>query len=376
MRDSDGVHDKQRLQELQALPLDRKIQITQTRIIEWYTRNKGNVTVSFSGGKDSLVVLHLTRQLYPDTPAVFANTGLEYPEIRKFALSFPNVEEIRPTWGRAGKRRGRKPEEIMTFKDVLTYYGYPIFSKQISAIIEGTRINPNASRAARMFGEYNADWGAEHGKTSMFDYRKWRPVIPLPVRISDVCCKRSKESPLRRYQTRTGRAPITGTMAEESIQRRTAWYRTGCNAFDIEYRVSKPLSFWTGQDVLEYIKHENLPICSVYGDIVENPKTGKLQCTGCARTGCIFCAFGAHLERGETRFQRLARTHPKLYEYCMSGGSFQPNPDFDPSKPESDGSNRDVWNLKTLWQPDKGGLGMAKVFDMVNEIYGKNFIRY
>lgn len=101
-----------------------------------------------------------------------------------------------------------------------------------------------------------------------------------------------------------------------------------------------------------------------------------MQCTGCARTGCIFCAFGAHLERGETRFQRLARTHPKLYEYCMSGGSFQPNPDFNPALPESDGSKRDIWNPKMLWQPDKGGLGMAKVFDMVNEIYGKDFIRY
>ena len=81
---ADAVHDAQRLLELQALPLERKIQITQARIIEWYKHYHGNVVVSFSGGKDSTVLLHLVRQLYPDVRAVFSNTGLEYPEIQKF----------------------------------------------------------------------------------------------------------------------------------------------------------------------------------------------------------------------------------------------------------------------------------------------------
>lgn len=58
-----GVHDAQRLKELQALPLNRKIQITQTRIIEWYQHFNGQVCVSFSGGKDSTALLHLARQI-------------------------------------------------------------------------------------------------------------------------------------------------------------------------------------------------------------------------------------------------------------------------------------------------------------------------
>lgn len=53
------------LKALQALPLERKIFITQTRIIEWYQKFKGQVYVSFSGGKDSTVLLHIARQLYP-----------------------------------------------------------------------------------------------------------------------------------------------------------------------------------------------------------------------------------------------------------------------------------------------------------------------
>ena len=69
----DGVHDAQRLKELQSLDLIRKIMITQTRIMEWYQKFNGNVYVSFSGGKDSTVLLHIARQMFPDIPAVFSN---------------------------------------------------------------------------------------------------------------------------------------------------------------------------------------------------------------------------------------------------------------------------------------------------------------
>lgn len=81
----------------------------------------------------------------------------------------------------------------------------------------------------------------------------------------------------------------------------------------------------------------------------------KLCTTGCRRTGCVFCGFGAHLEKDETRFQRLKRTHPKLYSYCIYGGAY-----------DSDG----------IWKPDKNGLGMKHAFDELNKIYGENFIRY
>ena len=35
------------------------------------------------------------------------------------------------------------------------------------------------------------------------------------------------------------------------------------------------------------------------------------------RTGCMFCMFGVHMEKGENRFQRMHRTHPKQWAYCM-----------------------------------------------------------
>ena len=39
---------------------------------------------------------------------------------------------------------------------------------------------------------------------------------------------------------------------------------------------------------------------------------------GYERTGCVFCAFGCHLEKGMNRFQRLEVTHPKLHDYVIN----------------------------------------------------------
>lgn len=67
---------------MQSWDLQHKIQVTTTRIIEWYEHYNGQVYVAFSGGKDSTVLLDIVRRIYPDVPAVFADTGLEFPEVR------------------------------------------------------------------------------------------------------------------------------------------------------------------------------------------------------------------------------------------------------------------------------------------------------
>jgi hypothetical protein len=45
---------------------------------------------------------------------------------------------------------------------------------------------------------------------------------------------------------------------------------------------------------------------------------GIIKTTKAQNTGCMFCMFGVHLEQSPNRFERMALTHPKLYDYCIN----------------------------------------------------------
>ena len=287
-------HTKEELSALQSLPLSEKVLRTQTRIIEWYIKHNGNVYVSFSGGKDSTVLLHLVRQIYPDVPAVFVDTGLEFPEVKAHVKTFDNVVLLRPK---------------MTFPQVLKKYGWCYPGKDVARIVYYAR-RGSAWAVNKLNGVDN------DGKKSKFKqrYKKWRFLVDSPFLISDMCCHIMKKAPMHEYVKETGREPYIGTMATESKMREDAWIKTGCNSFDGKNPRSAPLSFWTEQDVLQYIVDNNLPIPYVYGDIVR--KGEKLITTGETRTGCMFCPVGCHLAK-TNKWIRMRRTHPKIYEYCM-----------------------------------------------------------
>lgn len=272
------------LQQMRALPLEAKIVKTQLRIREWYEHWDGNVYVSFSGGKDSTVLLHIARGLYPEIPAVFSDTGLEFPEIREFVRATPNVTWVRPD---------------MTFRKVIEKHGYPVISKEQAQWIERARKGDPKVMCEKLYG-LRSD-----GTTTQFcTAAAWRHLINAPFKISAECCNEMKKKPLKRYTAESGRVPIIGTMAAESKLREKNWLKTGCNAYDAKRPVSTPLSFWTENDIWAYIRHYRVPYCTVYD-------------MGYARTGCIFCMFGAHLDVEPTRFQRLQKTHPKLWRYCI-----------------------------------------------------------
>lgn len=342
---------KEDLKYFQSMPLDIKIGLTKNRIREW-VREYGidGVYISFSGGKDSTVLLHIVRSMYPDVVAVFANTGLEYPEIQQFVKTFDNVIILRPK---------------MRFDEVIKKYGYPIISKSVSNCVAGAK-KGQQSRINLLNG-LDCD-GTD--RKSKFSKAKYRPLTEVDFDISDMCCDVMKKTPMYIYQRQTGKKPILATMASESMLREKNWVKNGCNAFEAKHPQSAPMSFWTEQDVLHYIKRYNLPIAPVYGEVVyvddadqmrmeEMGVYGcgvdKLTTTGCDRTGCIFCAFGCHLEKEPSRFQRLKHTHPRQYEYCMNGGEYDD---------------------AGVWKPNKKGLGMRHVFDELNKIYGDGFIKY
>lgn len=355
---------------MQSLPLESKVLMTERRIAEWIERfGEDGVYVSFSGGKDSTVLLHMVRRLYPNVPAVFVDTGLEYPEIREFVKTIDNVVWLRPK---------------MNFKKVIEKYGYPFFSKEISESIADSRryinnltneqknelkealktesipaeIMQAPVRVKQLLGVKCKNFG------KMYDKSRYLFMADAPFDVSNKCCYVMKKYPLYKYNNETGRKAFIATMAYESKIRTAGWMKNGCNAFNGKYPSSKPMSFWTKQDVLCYIKENKLPICSVYGDIVvdyermrqyENQmslydygisEAGRplLKTTGADRTGCMFCGFGCHLEKSPNRFEQIKETHPKQYEYIM--------------KPTTD-----------------GGLGYKNVIDWINQ-NGKMNIKY
>lgn len=345
------MRTKEELKQLQSLPLEIKILMTKRRIRDWVREyGESGVYVSFSGGKDSTVLLHIVREEFPDVEAVFVNTGLEYPEIQQFVKTFDNVTILRPK---------------MAFNEVIKTYGYPIISKEVSHKI------CDARKGRQWAMKYiNGTATKSNGEKSQYSIEKYAPLLNVDFEVSNKCCDVMKKTPAKKYAKETGKVAITGQMAEESMLRTAQWLKNGCNGFDMKSPISNPMSFWTEQDVLQYIKKYNIPIASVYGDVVyeTNPEqirfeelgidaweTERLTTTGQKRTGCIFCAFGCHLEKQPNRFQTLKETHPRQYDYCINGGEF---------------------NEDGIWQPSKDGLGMGYVFDELNKIYGDDFIRY
>lgn len=335
------------LRQMQSMPLEAKVIMTQNRIREWYEHWDGQVYVSFSGGKDSTVLKHIVDAMYSDVPSVFVNTGLEYPEIQRFAMAQKNVITIRPD---------------MRFDEVIKAYGYPVISKEVAQRIHEWNNGVRSNYLQMRWKNKNSD-GTD--RAPRYHISKWIPLRDSSIPVSHKCCDIMKKKPVKQYEKDTKRKPILGTLADESALRYEAWMRNGCNSFYSKRPVSQPLSFWTEQDVLHYIKKYHVPCCTVYGEIRVKQtgqaegqtniidtlecyeETDTLETTGCDRTGCIFCMFGCHIEKEPNRFQRLKQTHPRQWNYCINGGEM----------------------IDGKWQPSKDGLGLGYVLDFIGVKY-------
>lgn len=278
---------KKELEERQKWTLEQKIDHSVGTIETYIARTGKTPYVSFSGGKDSTVLLDLCRRFVnQDIKAVFNNTGNEFPEIVKFVGTVKNVTIIKPK---------------LNIREIISKIGFPLISKEVAGQIKDAKTTKSEKLLKiRLFG---TDRGRGYVSGKIPD--KWKYLIREQFMISAECCDILKKRPLARYERMTGEIPIIGTMASESKLREQQYIkRGGCNSFNEKHLGSYPLSIWTEADIWAYIRKFKVPICSLYNLL------------GCSRTGCMFCGFGVHLEK-HSRFELLYDLHPMIYKTIM-----------------------------------------------------------
>lgn len=268
------------LRQKQSLPLECKMHMSISRIREWHRIHRGMVYVSVSGGKDSLVLLHLVRSVFPKVPAVFLDTGVEYPQVKECAMAVPNLVVVKPT---------------MSFFQVLAAYGWPVISKETSQKIYEIR-NTKSQKL------WELRIGLTPGRKRSALPRKWWFLLDAPFKISSRCCDKLKKQPAGRYEKKSGRVPFLGTMASESSLRNQAWLKHGCNAMGTR-KHSAPLSFWREEDIYAYLDQFDIDYPrEIYRHI--------------NRTGCMYCLFGVHMQK-PNKIQALKKIDPKAWNYCI-----------------------------------------------------------
>lgn len=366
------------LESLQKTPLKYKEMLTADKLRElmrYVGYDPEAFYVSFSGGKDSMCLLsevarnmqklgYCSKGRGEKLHVLYVNTGLEYDAVRNHIKPFIRLMEERYQIDIA--LDVRVPQQ--SFKEVLKTYGYPVISKEVAQVIEEAR--KGLSRAdgtyLRSREKITGKLLDKNGEKSQFNCEKYLPLLSAPFKISKHCCPITKQNPAKKYEKETGRIPVIGTLAEESSLRQSKWMRFGCNAFSCDRPQSAPLSFWTEQDILHYIRKHDLPLALPYGHIRrkadpakgffngqipifdigdENEFLLELELSGAKRTGCCYCLFGIQFD--PERILRMQKLEPKKADFVLRGGEFDEN---------------------GVWGPSDEGLGFWYVCDYLTSV--------
>lgn len=277
-RSSEAEIRKKMLPQLLSETHNKKVSRSSGLVNEFVnTLGLDNVYVSTSGGKDSACVSKLCKQQYPQIKHIMFNTRLEYQATINLA-----------------KKQGAKIIPSTTsWIEFCEKEGYPVGSKQVSKRIHDVRSGA-ISCAITLFSK-------NYGLSDKWLHFLSREFVDFP--ISQKCCNEFKKRPSHK----TGLNPILGTRVQESSMRTSAWKKSGCNNYSLDYKrgVSHPISLWTDTDVEQYVNDEQVELSEIYTQYQQK------------RTGCLNCPYGAHCN-DDSRFDLLKRIEPARYDYFMS----------------------------------------------------------
>lgn len=235
-------------------PLSGKIEMA-NQVLNALFKATDRVAVAFSGGRDSLVALHLALQIKPDIPVMFVNTGIEFPE------SLEYTRQLAADW----KLDFHEANARVNFWRLTEEQGLPV---------------------------------AGRGNTTfMRDLSE-----KADVKLSNSCCHRMKETPARQfYREHKIKGTVTGLRVSESLMRKYNFADYGALRYSSIYNtlISWPLYAWLDEDIAKYVEKNNLPLNPIYGK-------------GYNRVGCWACLQDMFYK--DSRLFTLQEEHPNMYK--------------------------------------------------------------
>jgi 3'-phosphoadenosine 5'-phosphosulfate sulfotransferase (PAPS reductase)/FAD synthetase len=250
-------------------------------IIDSFISQFPNCVVSFSGGIDSQVLLHLTRVIDKNRKGVFANTTNEHSEILKHVKTVENIETILPE---------------ITFIQIVEKYGFPLISKQIARMLNDLKHPTEKNKISR--NNWIQGLQKDGTKSKYILPKKYKHIINAPFDVTNKCCYYLKRKPLLKINKN---GSLIGTKVLDSILRRFIYLQNGC--IQVKRKQSTPLSIWTKEDIWKFIQQNKISYCDIYNQ-------------GEDSTGCAYCGFGCQFDT--SRFARLKEREPKRYNQMMN----------------------------------------------------------
>ena len=249
-----------------------------------------NFYISFSGGKDSTVLHYLVDEAIPGNqiPRVYANTGIELNMIRDFVFDMQKtdsrIQVIKPS---------------VPIKQTLEKEGYPFKSKGHSEILDRYQRSGRTLSVVQYLGEREdkKPWSPQKSCPKVLQYQF---TDGFDIRVSDRCCLRLKEEPIKRWAKEANRPyGIVGIMRDEGGRRSNAV----CMAFVLgKLDRFQPLVPITKDWEEWFIKTGTVKICDIYGE----PYNFR-------RTGCKGCPFARELQ---SELEILEKYFPAERKQC------------------------------------------------------------
>lgn len=337
-----GAYTKKELVEMWKRPVERQYNIAISKIMQAIQETDGDISICFSGGKDSSLLLDMFCEVWTGTPYAakpikvrFADTTNETHAMLNFIEWFiPYMEQKH---GVTIDFRTVRPPKGRVWVNFIQENGIPLISKMQSKAIRivkkdmestgcdyGTVVKlakPDISCVNDLF-DIGFSKTSVLSLTGYISYKKefgnrfkiskrWLPMLNCEIPLTEQCCVKIKEAALKALDDHN---IMTGEQASESSNREAIYLRTGCNVRlrNGDYR-SKPFGAMTLNGILYALKYRGTPICKDYGEIVCDGC--HYACTKTTRTGCALCGFGCQFD--VERFIRIQDEEPAKVKFAF-----------------------------------------------------------